>query len=262
MSQMFRPAPLTMLSEGTNLAHGVPARLRGFVRKLGAGAKPIPRGTVLVMTGVQEGKHQELLFKPASAATAAGHSGLLYVAGEYLGTSYVDAADKDRQLYRNVNDAIIVDFDTTGANAGDYVYLTDAQASDGSNVSLSAGTDEVAVGFVLVEDTTEGKILIAPGWVAAKVAHLAEINKVPDLHANDLVAEDTDTYAEVTAGALYDGGTLVWSMKGTSGSPTSKPTGWEQISTGAGTKFRINLDGAPGAGKSMTFSYIIKPPAA
>lgn len=261
MSQMFRPAPLTMLSEGTNLAHGVPARLRGFVRKLGAGAKPLPRGTVLVLTGVQEGKHQELLFKPASAGTDVGHNGLLYVAGEYLATSYVDAADKDRQLYRNVNDAIIVDFDTTGASAGDYVYLTDAQASDGLNISLSAGTAEVAVGIVLVDDTTEGKVLIAPSWVGAKVAQLAEINKVPDLHADDLSAADLATYAEVTAGALYDGGTLVWSLKGTSGSPTSKVTGWQQISTGAGTKFRINLDGAPGSGKSMTFSYIIKPAA-
>jgi hypothetical protein len=262
MSQMFRPAPLTMLSEGTNLAHGVPARLRGFVRKLGAGAKPIPRGTVLVLTGVQEGKHQELLLKPASAGTDAGHDGLLYVAGEYIATSYVDAADKDRQLYRNVNDSIIVDFDTTGASAGDYVYLTDAQASDGLNISLSAGTAEVAVGIVLVDDTTAGKVLVAPSWVGAKIAHLAEINKVPDLYGN-MVATDTDTYAEVTAGALYDGGTLVWSLKGWAGGATSKATDWIQVSSGAGTKFRINLDAAPtGAGKSVTFSYIIKPPAA
>jgi len=262
MPAMFRPAPLTMLTEGSNLSHGLPHRLRGYVRKLGAGAKAIPRGTVLVLTGVQEGKHQELLFKPASAATSGGHANPLYVAGEYIAKEYVDAADKDRQIYRNVLDQIVIDFDTTGANAGDYVYLTDAQATGGLNISLTPGTSEVAVGIVVVEDTTDGKVLIAPAMIGAKVAHLAEINAVPDLHGT-MAATNTETYAEVTAGALYDGGTLIWSLKSLAGGATSKATDWVQVGTGAGTKFRINLDAAPtGVGKTVTFSYVIKPPAA
>lgn len=253
--------PFTLLQEGSNLLHGTPMRYRGFLRKLGAGAKDIPKGTILAHIGVQAGGAREQIFQPAQADDLSSYGCLLYVALKHTPAVLVDAADKDRVTqYIIGEECIIENVDTSGASVGDYVYLADAQATDGSNWSLTAGTNEVVVGVVVSVSATVGKIYLAPQKLAAKVAHLAEVARIPDLWG-DATAADSATYAEINAGALYDGGTIVYSMKGVTGGATSKPTGWSQSGTGAGTKFRIALDAAPTAGKSITFSYIIKPPA-
>lgn len=254
--------PISTLQEGSNLLHGTGVRLRGFLRPLGAGGKDVPKGTILAHTGVQPAGLRELTFSPAKATSSQYFGMPLYVALQHTAASFVDAADKDRRTINTISDECVVEgVDTSGKAVGDPVYLADAQATDGVNWSFTAGTNAVQVGWVMSVSATVGKVYLAPMKAAAVVAHLAEVAKIPDLWGT-ATAADSATYAEINAGALYDGGTIVWSLKEITGGATSKATGWTQVGTGAGTKFRIALDAAPTAGKSIIFSYIIKPPAA
>lgn len=261
MSLAAAPAmlnPITTLQEGSNLLHGTGVRLRGFLRPLASGGKAVPKGTILSHSGVQPGGLRELVFTPARATTSASYGTPLYVSLEYVPVEFVDADDKSRRILRSIGDECIIEsVDTSGKSIGNPVYLADAQATDGTNWSFTAGTNAVQVGWVMSVSATAGKIYLAPMKAAAVVAHLAEIDTIPDL-SGDATAADSATYAEINAGALYDGGTLVYALKGVTGAATSKPTGWSQVGTGASTKFRIALDAAPTVGKSIIFSYIIK----
>ncbi len=259
-AHIVRQPTLQMLTEALNLSQGGVQELRGFVRKLSTGGKVIPRGCILELTTVQDGVKDELAFKPATATASSSYGKLLYVNGQALAASFADASDIERRVHRPILEEIIIPFDTDGASAGDYVYLTDAQATDGHNISLTPGTNTVPVGYVVGTPGTSGKVFLCPQRVAAKYAQLETL--VPPIYG-DVTASDTATYAEVVSNAKYDGGTIVYSRKGATGSPvaTSVATGWSQVGTGASTKFRIALDAAPTSGKSVTFSYVIYPAA-
>lgn len=257
-SHIVRQPTLQLLTEALNLSQGGVQELRGFVRKLSTGGKDIPRGCVLELNTVQDGVKDELVFKPATATASSSFGKLLYVNGQALAASFADASDLERRIHRPVLEELVIPFDTNGASAGDYVYLTDAQATNGHNISLTPGTNTVPVGYVVGTPGTSGKVFLCPQRVAAKYAQLETL--VPPIYG-DVTAANAATYAEVVSNAKYDGGTIVYSRKGVTGAATSVATGWSQVGTGASTKFRIALDAAPTSGKSVTFSYVIYPAA-
>jgi hypothetical protein len=242
---------LQELTNGTTLDRGALPTFRGYLVAPSGGGKRVRNGTVL--SAVTNNSHMR--FKPALATVSGDWDGLLYVCTQGLSVESVDATQQ-HLLDIFSSETIVEAVDTSTDAVGDLVYLSDTISSTGYNWSTTPGTNAVPVGLILSVSATAGRVLIAPQRIGAMLA--ARSFATPPLHG-EIVIADLATFGEVTVGAKYVGGTVIYSQKVAVGSPTAQLLYGALTGSGASTKVRVTADSAPGSGKSITASYVVFP---
>jgi hypothetical protein len=99
---------------------------------------------------------------PATAATAAGSDGQLFVA---LGAAALGAK------FRAIPWRVVVGTSTTAVNTGGSTIGNPVYLSTGGDWSLTAGAEPRIVGVVLTVDSSLGKILLNPGQYVSRVVN-------------------------------------------------------------------------------------------
>lgn len=242
---------LQELTNGSTLDRGALPVLRGYLVAPSGGGKRVRNGTVL--SAVPNSAHMR--FKPALANVSGDWDGLLYVCTQGLSAESVDATTQ-HLLDIFSSETMVEGVDTSADAVGDFVYLSDTIDSGGYNWSTTPGTNAVPVGMVLSVSATAGRVLIAPQRIGAMLA--TRSFATPPLHGVMTIAATT-SYSEVTVGAKYEGGTVLYSLKSVGGGATDTLASGTLTGTGASTKVRIDATGVLGAGESIVASYVVFP---
>ena len=250
--------PLMRAVNGELLGHGkIAGRVMGFFRSTAVPAK-VARGCVLALTGYHSSGVG--IFEPALADGAQfaekALPGALYI---YIGPTAAGAKFATESL-RNMShpwasDALVVDFDTTGLDNGDFIYLQDTvNGTSGLNIGSTPGTQPVAVGRVLGAGDAAGKVLLCPQEAQAAFSASALFNH--EMAKGTLSFGAADTAKAATLGAKYASGHAVVSQKAIAGTPAAAEVTYAIDGSGVLT---VTLSAAPGVGTSRSFTYMALP---
>jgi len=250
--------PLKRAIDGELLGHGkIAGRVMGFFRSTDTPAK-VARGCILAMTDFHSAGVG--IFEPALADgvqfAAEALPGPLFV---YMGPTA--AADKfSTDSLRNMphpwaTDALLIDFDTTGLADGDFIYLQDTvNGTSGLNIASTPGTQPVAVGRVIGDGATAGKVLLCPTEASAAFAASSVFGNA--VAKGNLTFGAADTTKTASLGAKYASGYAVVAQKTITGTPTAAEMTYTINGSGLLT---VTLSAAPGAGNTRAFTYFVLP---
>lgn len=251
-------SPLKRAIDGEILSAGkIAGRLLGFFRSTATPAK-VARGCIMALTSQHSSGAGVLQPALADGTQFANQAlpGALYV---YTGPT-ATAAAFSTDNFRNMNhawasDALVIDFDTSGLDNGDFIFLQDTvDGTSGLNIGSTPGTQPVAVGRVLGAGATAGKVLLCPQEAAASYA-------MSSVYGNE-VAKGTltfnfgDTTKTATLGARYANGKAVVGQKAITGTPSAAEMTYAIDGSGVLT---VMLSAAPGAGNTRAFTYFALP---
>jgi hypothetical protein len=251
-------SPLKRSFDGELLSVGKTAgRIRGFFRSTSTPAK-IARGCIMTMKS--QHTNGAIIFEPALAdgTQFAGEAmpGALYV---FVGPTTA-AATFALEAMRNLtqpwaSDALVIDFDTSGLNNGDYIFLQDTVGAGGLNIGSTPGTQPVAVGRVLGAGDAAGKVLLCPAEAAASYAMASIFGN--EVAKGTLTFGAADTAKTASLGARYANGVVVVTQKSFSGTPTA--TGEVIAAINGSGVLTLTLAAAPGAGNGRVYQYMALP---
>jgi len=250
--------PLKRAVDGELLKLGKAAgRVRGFFRSTATPAL-ISRGCIMALTDIHSSG--EGIFEPALADGSQfadeALPGALYI---YTGpTASADKFDTDalrRMTHPWAAEAMVIDFDTSGLNNGDYIYLQDTvNGTSGLNIGSTPGTQPLAVGRCLGTGAVAGKVMLCPMEAAGNFAAATTFNKA--LAKGNLTFGTAATTATASLGAKYANGYAVVSQKSITGTPAAAEVTYAINGSGVLT---VTLSAAPGAGASRVFTYFALP---
>lgn len=250
--------PLMRAVNGELLGHGkIAGRVMGFFRSTASPAK-VARGCVLALTGYHSSGVG--IFEPALADGVQFAEkvlpGALYI---YIGPTAPGAKFATESL-RNMShpwasDALVIDFDTTGLDNGDLIYLQDTvDGTSGLNIGSTPGTQPVAVGRVLGAGAAAGKVLLCPQEAQAAFSASALFNN--EMAKGTLSFASGDTSKTASLGAKYAAGHAAVSQKAITGTPAAAEVTYAIDVAGVLT---VTLSAAPGVGATRSFTYMVLP---
>ena len=251
-------SPLKRAIDGEILSAGkIAGRLLGFFRSTATPAK-VARGCILALTSQHSSGAGVLQPALANGTQFANQAlpGALYVYTGPTATAEAFATDNFRNMnHAWASDALVIDFDTSGLDNGDFIFLQDTvNGTSGLNIGSTPGTQPVAVGRVLGAGASAGKVLLCPQEAAASYA-------MSSVYGNE-VAKGTLTFeaAHLTRtanlGARYASGHAVVAQKAITGTPSAAEMTYTINGSGLLT---VTLSAAPGAGNTRAFTYFALP---
>lgn len=247
--------PLMRAVNGELLGHGkIAGRVMGFFRTTASPTK-VARGCIVALTGSHSSGVG--IFEPALAdgvqfaEKALPGALFIYIGPTAAGTKF--ATESLRNMSHPwASDAMILDFDTSGLDNGDLIYLQDAvDGTSGLNIGSTPGTQPVAVGRVLGDGAVAGKVFLCPQEAQAALAASDAYNNA--LAKGTLTFGAADTTKTATLGAKYASGHAVVAQKAITGTPAAAEMTYTINGSGVLT---VTLSAAPGVGATRSFTYL------